>query len=165
MEIISIDAVATILGIHKSRIEQWISRSQFLPLLTLGRGKKRDWDKSEVIRLATFVTLVDEVGLAPVEAGRLTQTGVHGFKDDDAYFVCYKVDAPIGPPIWDHDIVRKSQIGRFVTSGCSIPKILEAGYDEATLRRNSEKKLGPANVAVIIDLDRIERQVNEGWPG
>ncbi|CDZ67826.1 Hypothetical protein NGAL_HAMBI2605_61070 [Neorhizobium galegae bv. orientalis] len=165
MDIISIDAAATILGLHKSRIEQWISRSQYLPLLTLGRGRKRDWDKSEVIRLAIFVTLVDEVGLSPLEAGRLTQTGVHSFKDDGAYFVCYKVDAPIGPPLWDHDIVRKSQIGNFVTRGCHIPKILESGYGEETLRRNSEKNLGPANLAVIIDLDRIEQQINQGWPG
>lgn len=161
MSVIAIDAVAQILDLHKSRIEQWISREQFLPKVRFVKGKKREWDQAEVIRLAVFVKLVDEVGLQPTEAGRLTQTGVHGFTDDGAFFVGFRTEPMIG---WSHDIVRKREIGTFLASGCHIPKVLMDGYSEEASRYNSENNTGPAEVAVIIDLDRIEQQVKEGWP-
>ncbi|MCW1753052.1 hypothetical protein [Rhizobium acaciae] len=161
MDVISIDAVAGILDLHKSRIEQWISREQFLPKVSFARGKKREWDQGEVIRLAVFVKLVDEVGLQPAEAGRLTQTGVHSFTDDGAFFVGYKTEPMFG---WSHDIVRKREIGTFLASGCHIPKVLMEGRSEEALRYNSENNTGPADVAIMIDLNRIEQQVKEGWP-
>ncbi|MGO8040809.1 MerR family transcriptional regulator [Rhizobium leguminosarum] len=161
MNVIAIDAVAKILDLHKSRIEQWISREQFLPKVSFGKGKKREWDQAEVIRLAVFVKLVDEVGLQPAEAGRLTQTGVHGFTDDGAFFVGYKTEPMFG---WWHDIVRKREIGTFLASGCHIPKVLMEGRSEKAIRYNSENNTGPAAAAVIIDLDRIEQQVKDGWP-
>ncbi len=164
MDIISIDDVAEVLDVSKSRIEQWISRNQFLPLLTLGRGKKREWDKAEVARLAVFIYLVDEVGIVPADAGRLTQIGVHLFRDDGAFFVCYKADSLIFPMAWSREIVKKSNIGNFLAHGCHMPKLLEAGYDEATIRRNSEPNLGSAKVAVLIDLDCIENTITENWP-
>ena len=164
MQAISIEAVANIIGVHRSRIEQWISRNQFLPRIMFGKGKKREWDQAEVMRLAIFVSLVDNVGLTPADAGRLTQVGPHSFHGGGAYFVCYQVDPPLGLPIWSHEIIRKEKLGDFLASGCHIPTILAAGYDEETIRRNSEPNLGPANLAVVLNLDRIERIVVDAWP-
>lgn len=161
MSIISIDAVAGILSLHKSRIEQWISRDQFLPRITLIKGKKREWDVDEVIRLAVFVKLVDEVGMPPKTAGHLTQMGVHGFVDDGAFFVCYQTEPTLG---WWCDVIRKREIGPFLQSGCHIPKVLMAGNTEEAIRHNSEDNKGPADIAVIIDLDRLERQIKDAWP-
>jgi hypothetical protein len=38
------------------------------------------------------------------------------------------------------------------------------GRSEKAIRYNSENNTGPAAAAVIIDLDRIEQQVKDGWP-
>jgi predicted DNA-binding transcriptional regulator AlpA len=160
MDTISIEAVADIIGLNKSRIEQWISRGQFFPKVSLAQGKRREWDQGEVIRLAVFVRLVDEVGMTPKVAGHLTQTGVYGFDDDGAFFVCYQTDPTLG---WWHDIVRKREIGTFLESGCHIPKVLMSGHSEEVIRYNSENNKGPADVAVIVDLDRLERQIKDRW--
>ncbi|MBP2559192.1 hypothetical protein J2857_001943 [Neorhizobium galegae] len=176
MDTISIEAVGQILDLHKSRIEQWISRGQFKPRAS-GQGKKRDWDLGEVIRLAVFAKLAEDVSLQPAqaspssaeearrlaaeEAGRMTQYGVHSFIDDGAFFVCYKTDPDFG---WWHEIVRKRDLATFLTSGCEMPKLLMEGRSQEAIRHNSEPSKGPAAVAVVIDLDRIELQVREGWP-
>ncbi|TCU27765.1 hypothetical protein EV130_103169 [Rhizobium azibense] len=39
-----------------------------------------------------------------------------------------------------------------------------SGYSEEAGRYNSENNIGPAKMAVIINLDHIEKQVKEGWP-
>ena len=164
MSSISLDDVAHILNVHKSRIEQWISRDQFLPQTALGRGRKREWNKVEVLRLAVFAHLVDEVGMAPTEAGRLTQSGIHLLKNSEAYFVCYKTEPPIGLAIWDRDVVGKREISNFLMHGCHVTKILQAGCDEETIRRNSEPSLGSADIAVIVDLERIVGIIENAWP-
>lgn len=177
MKTISIDAVANILGIHKSRIEQWISREQFLPRIGTSQGKKRGWDQGEVIRLAVFAKLASDISLLPArmrvftpeeisrltaeEAGRLTQFGLHGFVDEGAFFVCYKTESEFD---WLHEVVRKSDIGPFLTGGCFIPKVLMEGYSAEARRHNSDDHTGRAKMAVIIDLDDIERQLLEAWP-
>lgn len=176
MDTISIEAVADILDLHKGRIEQWISREHFRPRAKNSQGQKRDWDQSEVIRLGVFAELVGEVFMQPTGAqrltakesedfaeklaGRLTQY-VHGFVDDGAFFVCYKTEAY---PEWTSDIVRKRDIGSYLSSGCESPKVLMSSYGEEARRYNDEKLLGPARSAIVIDLDRIERQVLEAWP-
>jgi hypothetical protein len=177
MNTITIDAVAEILDLSKNRIEQWISRGQFKPRAFQGQGKKREWDIGEVIRLAVFAKLAEDVSLKPTEArpthteearnaaaeeaGRMTQYGVHGFKDDGAFFVCYKTDPDFG---WWHEIVRKRDLATFLTSGCEIPKVLMEGYSAEVIRQNSEPNKGPAAVAVVIDLNAIEQLVRERWP-
>jgi hypothetical protein len=176
VEVISIDAVAKILDLHPTRIEQWISRGQFLPRLAHIQGKKREWDKGEVIRLGAFAKLVENVSLQPGQArlltsqkaedhvaeevGRMTQF-VHGFTDDGAFLVCYKTEPDYG---WFHEIVRKREVGTFLTSGCFIPKVLMEGRSEEARNYNSTDNTGPASIAVIVDLDQIERQVEDGWP-
>ncbi|MCS4089783.1 hypothetical protein [Rhizobium sp. BK176] len=165
MEPISLDDVADILDLSSHRIEQWISRGKFLLKNTGARGVKREWDLSEVIRLAVFARLATDLGLRPVEgrflsldeadsaaadeARRLTQTGVHGFWDDEAFFVCYKTEPDFG---WSHDIVRKSLLGEFLANGCSVVSL------------NPKNDKGPADVAIVINLDQIERKVKAGWP-
>jgi hypothetical protein len=177
MDTISIEAVADILDLHRSRIEQWISRDQFKPRSSSTQGQKREWNKSEVIRLAVFARLANEVSLQPAqprrfteeeisrltaeEAGRLTQIGVYGFRDDGAFFVCYKTDPDFG---WFHEIVRKRDLTALLTGGCFIPKVLMSGYSDEARRYNSENNTGPAKIAVVIDLDQIEEQVTAKWP-
>ncbi|MDP9789281.1 MerR family transcriptional regulator [Agrobacterium tumefaciens] len=177
METISLEAVAEILGLQKSRIEQWISREHFRPRFMTQQGQKRKWDQAEVIRLAVFAELVDEGFMQPtgaqrltsrdsdafaeILAGRLTSYGVHGFVDDGAFFVCYKTEHFDD---WSSDIVRKRDIATYLSQGCESPKVLMTGYSEEAKRHNSEKLLGPASVAITIDLDRIERRVLVAWP-
>ncbi|PDS43437.1 hypothetical protein CO662_32935 [Rhizobium anhuiense] len=177
MDVISIDTAADILDLHKSRVEQWISRGQFKPRAFSSQGQKRGWDQAEVIRLGVFAQLVDGFSMQPMGAnrltanenrdlvaelaGRLTQYGVHGFVDDGAFFVCYQTTPGFG---WSSDIVRKREVGAFLTNGCEMPKILMEGRSEEAIRYNSEKELGPASLAITVDLDRIERIVLEGWP-
>jgi hypothetical protein len=140
MNTISIEAAADILDLQRGRIEQWISRGQFKPRATSSQGKKRDWDLGEVIRLAIFAKLAEDVSLRHAqtrpsstederanEAGRLTQFGVHGFVDDGAFFVAYKTDPDFG---WWHEIVRKRELASFLESGCEMPKILMEGRSQ-----------------------------------
>lgn len=177
MQLISIDEVAEIVGVGRSRIEQWISRRQFAPKIATGQGKRRDWTLGDVIRLSVFIKLVDEISLrsnqagaltltdareaAEAEAGRLAGGGVYGFVDDQAFFVCYKTDPDHG---WFYDVVRKRDIGEFLVSGCFIPKVLMSGHSEEARRYNSEKITGPAKIAILINLNEIEDHVKASWP-
>jgi hypothetical protein len=176
MDAISIEAVAEILDLQKARIEQWISREHFKPRTNNAQGQKRGWTQAEVIRLGVFVQLLEEFFMQPAAvsrltanesrdlgaelAGRLTQYGVHGFVDDGAFFVCYKTEPDFG---WASNIVRKREIGDFLANGCELPKLLMEGRSEEVIRHNSEKEMGPAKVAIIIDLDQIEQRVLAAW--
>lgn len=158
--------VAAILNVNAERIEQWIARRQFLPGIRPKPGFGRDWTFADAARLAVFVHLVDRIGMNPKDAGLLTQIGLYLFKDDAAFFVAYR-----GHPAehlidtWHWDIVKKSELGNFLTSGCEYPKVLAAGHSAEVIAENSKKNLGPAHSAVIIDLDRLERDLVTGWGG
>lgn len=177
MHAISIDEVAEIVDVQRSRIEQWVSRGQFVPKKPTEQGRRRDWSLGDVIRLSVFVKLVDEISLrsnqagaltlkdakeiAEEEAGRLAGGGVYGFVDDQAFFVCYKTEPDFG---WFYEIVRKRDIGEFLISGCFIPKVLMEGRSEEARRYNSKKNTGPAKIAVLINLNEIEEHVKANWP-
>jgi hypothetical protein len=124
--------------------------------------------------LAIFAKLAEDVSLRHAqtrpsstederanEAGRLTQFGVHGFVDDGAFFVAYKTDPDFG---WWHEIVRKRELASFLESGCEIPKILMEGRSQEAIEYNSRPIKGPAADDVVIDIDRIEKQVRDAWP-
>ena len=177
MQSISIDEVAEIIGVGRSRIEQWVSRGQFVPKMSTEQGKRRDWTVIDVIRLSVFVKLVDEISLrsnqagaltakdardvAEDEASRLARGANYAFTDDQAFFVCYKTQPDHG---WFYDIVRKRDIGDFLVSGCFIPKVLMSGHSEEARRHNSEKNTGPAKIAILINLNEIEEHVQASWP-
>ncbi len=154
--------IATILNMHPSRIEQWISRGQFLPKIFAEKGLGREWTLDEAIRLALFVHLVDVVSMDPKVAGSLTQIGVHGFADANAFFVAHWV--PMGGlSNWAGNIVRDRDLGTHLTSGCEYPKVLAAGHSPEIIAENSKPNLGPAHAAVIVDLDRIETDLRADW--
>jgi len=176
METISITAVADILDLHAQRIEQWISRGQFVPRESSVPGKKRGWDVTEVMRLAVFAKLANQVSLQPAqgknpqgdpnrlsieEAGRLTQSGLYGFVDDEAFLVCYKTEPDFG---WFTEIVRKRDLGDLLSNGCFMPTVLMEGRSEEAMRYNSRNITVPAEIAVIVNLDRIEKHVKASWP-
>lgn len=154
--------VAAILGMHPSRIEQWISREQFLPRIFAEKGLGREWTFDEALRLKLFANLVDVVGMDPKEAGILTQVGVCGFNDDEAYFVAYH-DRPDGYLTWLHQIVRKRDLADFIASGCRYPCVLAAGYDAETIAENSRPNFGPAYLAVVVNLDQASEDLKAQW--
>lgn len=155
--------VTALLGVSRMRVEKWISDGTFPPRAFADPGRPREWTFGEVMRLAVFLRLVDAVGVDTKTAGMLTQTGIHGFSDDGAYFVAYN-----GPPTlvlpWMAQSVRKGDIAAFLAGGCEYPFVLKSGDDEATLAHNSRKNTGPASAAIIIDLDEIERDLKTAWP-
>lgn len=161
----TLSEVAKMLRVHSSRIEQWISREQFLPSVFGERGKTREWSLSEVIRLVVFVRLVDLVGIDAKTSGLLTQFGFHGFKDDVAFFVAYKGDpSEHSVHAWSSDLVRGRDLGELLTSKCRyFPEILKPGRDKEIIRENSKPNLGPAHVAVVVNLDEIEAEVKANW--
>lgn len=161
----TLSEVAKILRAHPARIEQWISREQFLPSVFGERGKTREWSLSEVIRLVVFVRLVDLVGIDAKSAGVLTQSGFHGFKDDAAFFVAYKghPSKTLSAHSWSSDLVKGSQLGELLTSKCDYPKVMKPGKDQETIRENSKPNYGPAYVAIVINLDEIEAEVKAKW--
>lgn len=154
--------VAAILGMHPARIEQWISREQFLPQIFAEKGLGREWTFEEALRLKLFVDLVDVVGMDPKDAGILTQGGVYGFDDDEAYFVAYH-DRPDGYLAWLYQIVRKRDLAEFIASGCCYPYVLATGYDAETIAENSRPNLGPAYVAVVLSIDHLVANLTAKW--
>ncbi|WP_428381795.1 hypothetical protein [Methylocystis sp.] len=156
--------MAKILHVHSSRIEQWISRDQFLPEIFGERGKTREWTFAEVIRLAVFVRLVDAVGIDAKAAGLLTQVGFHGFKDDSAFLVAYKSNlSKRSNPAWSSDLVKGRDLGEFLTSKCRYPKALKPGVDKETIRENSKAEFCAAHVAIVVNLDELEGEVKAKW--
>ena len=155
--------LAAIMRIHPGRIDQWISRGQFLPRIFAKAGLSRDWSFDEAMRLATFIELVDLCGMDPRIAGVLTQAGVHGFRDDGSYFVAYHGDPDEQATGWSFDIVRKKKIGEFLAGGCPYPKILSAGHSPEVIAENSKPNLGPAYATVMVDLDRLEQRLRDAW--
>ncbi|BBD37477.1 hypothetical protein Amn_23570 [Aminobacter sp. Y103A] len=151
---ISLKQVAEVLNVHRSRVEQAISRGQFLPRLFSEPGKPREWTVSEVMRLAVFFDLVDNIGMDPKDAGRLTQGGLYGFKDGAAIFVAWQGEHasatyPEGsneplraevPGAWYGEILRAHDAGEFVTNSW-------------------------VHRSVLVNLDRIEAQLQAEWPG
>ncbi len=154
--------VAELLGIHPSRIEQAISRKQFVPTVFPREGFGRMWPVDEVLRLIVFFRLVDLVGIDPSTAGLLTQTGVYGFKDDRAWFVAYH-GHPDGFATWHNVIVRERDLGSHLASQCEYPKVLQAGYSPEAIKENSRKNLGTAHAAILLNLDEIENDLMTAW--
>lgn len=155
--------VAALLHISRMRVEKWISDNTFPARVFADPGRPREWTFGEVLRLAVFVRLVDTVGVDTKTAGILTQTSVHGFHDDGAFFVAYSAPPKLALP-WLARSVRKREIASFLAEGCEYPFILKSGDDEATLAHNSRRNTGPASSAIIIDLDEIERDLKAAWP-
>lgn len=153
--------IAKMLHASRPRIEQNIARNYFREPLFTEPGKAREWTLSEVVRLAMFLHLMDDVGLPAKDAGELTASPLHGFKDDRAMFVAYKTHA--GQMHWQSEIVRASDLGDFLKNGCEIVHVLQAGHDAETLRRNSEKLKTSAYVAIIVDLDAVADKVTKAW--
>ncbi len=151
MSVKSTREVAHLLFMHPSRIEQWISRDQFLPRTSVRKGTGRDWDFGEVMRLTLFVRLVDLVGMNPKVAGELTKT-LHLFKDDEAFFVAYH-DEPEQPiDAWGSAIIKSRDLGAFLTRNCPL---LTLAWDAP--------KSGAAHAAVIINLGDIEQSLKNAW--
>lgn len=162
---ISVSEVAKLLGVSRDRIEQSISRGVFLPQVFSDPGKAREWTFGEVIRLAVFFRLTDSGrGMDAKTAGYLTQLGVHGFKDGPAFFVAYTGNPRVFMGNWQPRICRLDDVTQLLTEGCEYPKVLASGNDPETLKRNSEKLIGPVYACVVLNLDQIEAEIEGNWP-
>jgi len=126
MQSFTLKQITDALRISRARVEQWISRGFFRtpdqPIL----GMARDWNIGEAMRLALCVELVD-AHLSPQQAGALVWVGLHGFKDDTAFFVAWQGwhgtahNNPDGTPAkvympgnWYPAIVKGSELRAFV---------------------------------------------------
>lgn len=163
MVVKSTKQIASMLGIHQGRIEQWISRSQFLPRVFAEKGLGRDWSYDEALRLFIFVRLVDVVRMDPRTAGVMTMGGINPAAVSDNYFVGYsgRPEYQLG---WQAAVIPKARVGEFLRDCCTYPAVMAAGSDAGTLAHNSEKAWrGPAVAAVLLDLDDILHDLTEVW--
>ncbi|MCC8937709.1 hypothetical protein H8A99_14820 [Bradyrhizobium sp. Arg68] len=135
------------LRISRVRVEQWISRGFFRtpdqPIL----GLAREWDIGDAMRLALCVELVD-AHMSPQQAGALVWVGVHGFKDDTAFFVAWQgahemagIKGKGGKPAKAH------------LPGNWYPEIVR-GRDLQNFLENSD-----VDFALVFNLDNLEKRV------
>lgn len=139
------------------RFDQFVNRKQFR-VEAVGGGKSRVWTFADALRLCVFLKLVDEVGIAPEQAGFLTSLKYIAPQEKPSFFVAYRsqTDDPIFSGAWNHDIVAASQLSTFLQSGCRKPMV-------ASNDLRPEWEYGPASSAVIFNLDELADRLQTAW--
>lgn len=167
MTAMSHSQVCNFLGIHPKRLEHWIGKGQLTepslsterrrsdfqpPMMTVGRGKKREWTPDEVLRLAVFVKLVDEFGIAPSIAGGMTIVPMAASEKED-FFVAWRAHDDAVRGFWS-DSVKRENIGRFLRG--------EVYDSQGQTPQWVDPEAVPAS-AIVIDPAPIVRALRAAW--
>jgi hypothetical protein len=146
--------LAETLRVHPARIEQWISKGQFLNLDAVENGKGRAWSFVDALRLAVFVTLVDVVGVRPADAGLMTFVPFRLFDGTKTLFVGF-CDRPEVMTGWKGASIPAETLPAFLAGCCERP-----------VPMSDETVAGlPAFASIVLDLDAIAADLRKGWEG